>query len=1190
MKSFIEYRKNKLLKGNKLNIQESIIECFDLLKLDLLKSIKLPDILSENTRVKAITESAYEVCKKEDYQDNKQIIELIISEFKNNFWSQLISEATATAEKEPKVTVDDLKKQMSDEIDSMVGELKQLVSRSLSASRTTTGNDVEDATTSSTEPGEENSPTPKLTANQAKYISDLYQKLGRNPPSDLDKLNPLQASRLIDQLKKQIGARTGSPAPSSSQFNANQTTSGDAGGEDFSLDEPTSSPASSSPLPSQQVMNGRYVLPNDWKSKYGTRYGTERPTYPDGFKPAPYGHMRPSDGWLGGLKRTIWDPATGWLKNKTRNFRRRWHRDEFREHFINLENIFLENAVEIMSDIDTWTTRLKDIVLNKYFDQIKNFLSGDVQSLPKTKDSVAGKTGDVSPRQQSPAVDAGSGKVDDDDVEYEDDNKAEGPTGDVQPKKSNDASVDSNIQKTDFTKKESISEGANLLKLTYRDDKFYTSNSNEELEGSVLRNFLIRQLLKIFQKDQKLQDEVWKSKDLKERDEAEARLDKIIASSIKRPTDFELQIINEWLGKFESIALTGYSNKKTNFPLILAYFKWHKKEKYGLDIKTNKREPRKTEGDDSGEVAAKKQDLTPEQKKDLEEFNRFKKEFPKAYKKLIDSFEGGTEEERIKDTEVWVLEAGLGEESELKQIIEFLKKQSGEESQESGEESQESGEESQELKKKSLTDEEFIFSLQKKWFENNKSTLDLRDVLTNKFIDSGKGPLTLDDLKNIVSDFDLEDKDQIEEARQKVMDAVRKHPITLERKKVNRDQLKKTKDSDVVDPETTTIKINSNKEEENQIKDELDENEVYQRIYEKYQNYLISKGSKGDDLRNGLDLFDEKIIQDILLKGKDKIEDILSTQESLLDNLIEKIKKDPVPENSDVPEELESSFEKLERDTQYKDLTKQYVDSLRGQGKDEETIKKELHKKTLKHAKEMFDQEKTIKQIVQDYEKELGIIPEESPDKTKSSQKSDSQEEINRIARDSGEITRTSSGDNEGTTKLGEEKNIEKTIKDITKHVKLQGGSLSLRDGKLLIKNRDKLDKKTQNLIKKHREEIIDFLTPKETRSQKTSPEEAIEKKVKPDDKKLEEIPERLKNIDGYDSLRQEIIKIIEGSNNQVMRNILMRKESEWLDSDLDDNQIIKNLRELKNRFESQTRKTEGFLGILKRFKELVNS
>jgi hypothetical protein len=262
MKSFIEYRKNKLLKGKKLNIQESIVECFDLLKLDLLNSIKLPDILSESTRVKAITESAYEVCKKEDYQDNKQIIELIISEFKNNFWSQLISEATATAEKKPEVTADDLKKQMSDDIDSMVGELKQLVSRSLSASRTTTGSEAEDAATSSTEPSEENSPTPKLTANQAKYISDLYQKLGRNPPSELDKLNPLQASRLIDQLKQQLGSgtRPSSSAPTSFQFNTNQTSGGSNTGddEDFSLDQATNAARSSS-LDRPQVANGRYV-------------------------------------------------------------------------------------------------------------------------------------------------------------------------------------------------------------------------------------------------------------------------------------------------------------------------------------------------------------------------------------------------------------------------------------------------------------------------------------------------------------------------------------------------------------------------------------------------------------------------------------------------------------------------------------------------------------------------------------------------------------------------------------------------------------------------------------------------------------------------------------------------------------------------------------------------------------------
>jgi len=305
--------------------------------------------------------------------------------------------------------------------------------------------------------------------------------------------------------------------------------------------------------------------------------------------------------------------------------------------------------------------------------------------------------------------------------------------------------------------------------------------------------------------------------------------------------------------------------------------------------------------------------------------------------------------------------------------------------------------------------------------------------------------------------------------------------------------------------------------------------------------------------------------------------------------LIEKIKKDPEPENFDIPEELGSSFEKLERDAQYQELIKHDGDSLRNRGKDEESIKRELHEKTLKHAKEMLDQEKTIKQIVQDYKKELGISSEEGPGDSESSQKLGSEEEINKIARDSGEVARTSTDDG-STTKLGEEKDIEKAIKEIIRQVKSQGGGLIFKDGKLLIKNKDSLDKKTQKLINKHRDEIIEFLTPKETRSQKTSPEETIEKKVKPDDKKLEEIPERLKNIDGYNSLRQEIIKIIDGSNNQVMRNILMRKESEWLDSNLSDEQIRNNLQELKNRFDQQANKSEGFLGILKKFKELINS
>ena len=154
----------------------------------------------------------------------------------------------------------------------------------------------------------------------------------------------------------------------------------------------------------------------------------------------------------------------------------------------------------------------------------------------------------------------------------------------------------------------------------------------------------------------------------------------------------------------------------------------------------------------------------------------------------------------------------------------------------------------------------------------------------------------------------------------------------------------------------------------------------------------------------------------------------------------------------------------------------------------------------------------------------------------------------------------------------------------------MQGGSLSLREGKLLIKNRDNLDKKTQKLIKKYSGEIIEFLKPKEKVSQGPATGKTIEKKVNSDEITLEKAPERLKKIKGYDSLRQEVIKIINDNNNPYMRNVLMSQEKNWLAPGLDDNQIINNLQELKNRFELQAKKTEGFLGILKKFKELINS
>ena len=91
MRSFLEYRKNKI--QSKISIQDSVTEYFDILRLELLETVKLPELLFEGS---LITESAYNAARKEDYADNKEIIELIISESKGNFCNRIFNEEIAS--------------------------------------------------------------------------------------------------------------------------------------------------------------------------------------------------------------------------------------------------------------------------------------------------------------------------------------------------------------------------------------------------------------------------------------------------------------------------------------------------------------------------------------------------------------------------------------------------------------------------------------------------------------------------------------------------------------------------------------------------------------------------------------------------------------------------------------------------------------------------------------------------------------------------------------------------------------------------------------------------------------------------------------------------------------------------------------------------------------------------------------
>ena len=345
MQSFLQYRKNKLQRTiPNLPVQEALNQHFDILRLELLEAVELPPILFE---FNLVTESAYEAARKEDYNDIKEILEFVISQYKCNFYQQIINEASS-----PVAALNDLKKTLEIEVQKLVDDLKSVVQGILSSARPTSAAAASaDAAVPVSGPSATGGPSvaPRGVSSdkQKNYIRGLTASLGLPTPDNLDSMSVADATRLIDQLK----ARAGSGSPQ--QSTGGRASPVNAGG-------PT--------VPSSAGNTGGPAAPA--RNQAPNNASGLRP-----FQPAPYGHMRPSDGWLSGLKRTLVDPVTGWVKNKWRNFRRRWHNDPMREHAAYLESIFVENAVDVSSIIDKFKSALVSLV-NTKIDDIITSMSG----------------------------------------------------------------------------------------------------------------------------------------------------------------------------------------------------------------------------------------------------------------------------------------------------------------------------------------------------------------------------------------------------------------------------------------------------------------------------------------------------------------------------------------------------------------------------------------------------------------------------------------------------------------------------------------------------------------------------------------------------------------------------------------------------------------------------------------------
>ncbi len=127
MRSFSNYRKQCLVESlDGFSAKGSSSALFDILKIDLLEAVCLPDLLTENT----LLNSDFNRFKRDHDWYNKRIVECICDYSKQHFYNELLSE-TDTMVRTPgnptAMLVGELKKKLAD----MIAQLKQTVAGSV---------------------------------------------------------------------------------------------------------------------------------------------------------------------------------------------------------------------------------------------------------------------------------------------------------------------------------------------------------------------------------------------------------------------------------------------------------------------------------------------------------------------------------------------------------------------------------------------------------------------------------------------------------------------------------------------------------------------------------------------------------------------------------------------------------------------------------------------------------------------------------------------------------------------------------------------------------------------------------------------------------------------------------------------------------------------------------------------------
>jgi hypothetical protein len=300
MRSFADYRKKELKKTiHSLSFSECMSNSFDILRLDLLEAVRLPELLFENSLV---TNSIYESARKGDYEDNKQIIDFLVHQCKCGFYQEIIKEAN-----EPNLLIVQVKE--------LIQSLRDSIGVALKASRPVGSGSGEDIS-------------------------------GLDPSYDSEKGYAGAANWDAEQKKNKWTSRHSSPPPE--EYDDEQDFSADDGSQNqnpvqgFSNYLQQNRRPQQSPAPSFQP---------------GQSSGQPQP------QPQSQGlGIRPKDGYWAGIKRSMIDPAKDWIKSKWQNFKRRWHNQGLGEHSSLLENVMLENFDSIMDILDKFEVDLLAII------------------------------------------------------------------------------------------------------------------------------------------------------------------------------------------------------------------------------------------------------------------------------------------------------------------------------------------------------------------------------------------------------------------------------------------------------------------------------------------------------------------------------------------------------------------------------------------------------------------------------------------------------------------------------------------------------------------------------------------------------------------------------------------------------------------------------------------------------------